>query len=161
MVSTLQNTRAWEPAGGTWGNNSATMSLNLNVSDPNDGAGSIDSWNTQAEDALARWNGVPNSIFAFLFNNNNEDECDRFDLFLPRSNAVEWNNFIESQTKCGDIVAANTLGVTVFLDISGFRNNADVLFNKNTICTTGRRFLCWRASNWPNAINASFNFILG
>jgi Matrixin/Dockerin type I domain/CARDB len=123
---------AFRPVGNTWGDREATMSLNLNVNDPVDQGGQTDPWNSSAEDALFRWTDV-GSRFEFFLNNNNEDECDRFNFITP-SNAVEW----AGPTTCGGVFGPGQAAVTIKTDnpITGNVNNADVLFNRSFLWTT-------------------------
>jgi hypothetical protein len=134
------------------------MSLNLNVNDPNDAAGLINPWNVQAEDALFRWNTVPGSFFAFLFNNADLDECDRLDF----GNAAEWNNFTASQTTCGDAISANTLGLTISTSLFGIPIGADVLFNKNSSWTSANPgFTTSTPINFNTVAIHEFGHVLG
>ena len=114
------------------------MSLNLNVNDPVDQAGLIDPWNVLAQQALGTWNNsredgfqVPGSSFTFFFNNDDENACDRFNVFNP-SNAVEWAS--DRQCTFRGIFPPGSVAITFKTDnpITGQVNNADVLFRRDS-----------------------------
>ena len=131
------------------------MSLNLNVNDPADQAGLANPWNAIAEDALARWNAVPGAGFQFLFNNHNEDACDR--LFAGR-NAVEWAD----GATCGGLLGPSTLAITVRVSNAGGISNSDVLFNRTFAWTSADPgFTTQEPINFSSVAIHEFGHVLG